>query len=169
VPISLLQRRGQRPANVTIRGIGAASLALRPQVRLLAGRLPKPGSGEIAAGASIARRFRGAGLGEQLRFAQRDWLVVGILEAGGSAFDSEIWGRRQLMAFRRSIYLGAAGLRDLSRFEELKAPRRATRASSSRPSASRFYADQSEMMAKFLRSSARCWRRSSRSARSSAR
>ena len=120
VLISLLQRRGERPANVTIRGIGPASLALRPQVRLKAGRMPKPGSAEIAAGASIARRFRGAGIGERLRFAQRDWLVVGILDAGGSAFDSEIWGDvDQLMqAFRRPVYSSVLlRLRDPSRFD----------------------------------------------------
>ena len=95
VLISLLQRRGERPANVTIRGIGAASLALRPQVRIKAGRMPKPGSSEIAAGASIARRFRGAGIGEQLRFAQRDWMVVGVLDAGGSALRLGDLGRRR--------------------------------------------------------------------------
>jgi len=155
VLISLLQRRGERPANVTIRGIGSASLALRPQVRLTAGRMPRPGSSEIAAGASIARRFRGAGIGEQLRFAQRDWTVVGILDAGGSAFDSEVWGDvDQLMqAFRRQVYSSVLlRLRDPSRFEELKKrlegdPRLALEAKRE----TRFYADQSEMMAKFLR------------------
>src|SRR5512134_2980137 len=44
VLISLAQREGGRQANVTIRGIGGASLALRPQVRLAAGRMPKPGT-----------------------------------------------------------------------------------------------------------------------------
>lgn len=154
VLINLLQRRGERPANVTIRGIGAASLALRPQVRLKAGRLPRPGSAEIAAGTSIARRFRGAGVGEQLRFAQRDWMVVGILDAGGSAFDSEVWGDvDQLMqAFRRPVYSSVLlRLRDPARFEALKTrlqgdPRLELEAKRE----SRFYADQSEMMAKFL-------------------
>jgi putative ABC transport system permease protein len=155
VLINLLQRRGARPANVTIRGIGAASLALRPQVRVKAGRMPKPGSSEIAAGASIARRFRGARLGEQLRFGQRDWQVVGILDAGATAFDSEIWGDvEQLMqAFRRPVYSSVLlRLRDPSRFDELKLrlegdPRLELEAKRE----TRFYADQSEMMAKFLR------------------
>jgi putative ABC transport system permease protein len=155
VLITLVQRRGERPANVTIRGIGTASLALRPEVRLAAGRMPKPGSNEIAAGASIARRFRGAGVGEHLRFAQRDWLVVGILDAGGSAFDSEIWGDvDQLMqAFRRPVYSSVLlRLRDPSGFEGLQTrlegdPRLQLEAKRE----TRFYADQSEMMAKFLR------------------
>ena len=154
VLISLIQRRGERPANVTIRGTGAASLALRPQVHIRDGRMPRPGSSEIAAGASIARRFRGAGIGEHLRFAQRDWLVVGILDAGGSAFDSEIWGDvDQLMqSFRRSVYSSVLlRLRDPSRFDALKKrlesdPRLQLEAKRE----TRFYADQSEMMAKFL-------------------
>jgi ABC-type antimicrobial peptide transport system permease subunit len=155
VLISLLQRQGERPANVTIRGIGTASLPLRPQVRVKAGRMPRPGSSEIAAGASIARRFRGAGIGESLRFAQRDWTVVGILEAGGSAFDSEIWGDvDQLMqAFRRSTYSSVLlRLRDPSAFAGLKQrlegdPRLELEAKREM----RFYADQSEAMATFLR------------------
>ncbi len=155
VLINLLQRRGDRPANVTIRGVGPASLALRPQVRLAAGRMPRPGTGEIVAGASIARRFRGAQLGERLRFAQREWQVVGILDAGGSGFDSEIWGdAEQLMpAFRRPAYSSVVlRLREPARFEELRGrlegdPRLQLEAKRE----TRFYADQSEAMATFLR------------------
>lgn len=155
VLISLVQRRGERPANVTIRGIGPASLALRPQVRITAGRLPRPGSAEIAAGSSIARRFRGAGVGERLRFAQREWAVVGVFDAGGTGFDSEIWGDvDQLMqAFNRSVYSSVLlRLSDPARFEELKRrlegdPRLALEAKRER----RFYGDQSEAMATFLR------------------
>lgn len=155
VLINLLQRRGDRPANVTIRGIGPASLALRPQVRLAAGRMPQPGTGEIVAGASIARRFRGAQLGERLRFAQREWAVVGILDAGGSGFDSEIWGDvDQLMpAFGRPVYSSVLlRLREPARFDELKRrlegdPRLQLEAKRE----TQFYADQSEAMATFLR------------------
>jgi ABC-type lipoprotein release transport system permease subunit len=155
VLISLLQRQGERPANVTIRGIGAASLALRPQVRLAAGRLPRPGTTEIAAGSSIARRFRGAGVGEQLRFAQRDWQVVGTLDSRGAAFDSEIWadGDQLMQAFRRPVYSSVLlRLGDPARFDALQArlegdPRLQLEAKRE----TRFYADQSKMMATFLR------------------
>jgi ABC-type antimicrobial peptide transport system permease subunit len=155
VLINLVQRQGERPANVTIRGISEASLALRPQVRIQAGRMPKPGTGEIATGSSIARRFRGAGIGEQLRFAQRDWLVVGIFDAGGSAFDSEIWGDAdQLMqSFRRPAYSSMLlRLRDAAQFDALKTrlegdPRLQLEVKRE----TQFYADQSKMMAKFLR------------------
>lgn len=155
VLINLLERGRDRSANVTIRGIGAASLALRPQVRLAAGRLPRPGSGEIAAGASVARRFRGAQLGERLRFAQREWTVVGILDAGGAGFDSEIWGDvDQLMqAFRRPVYSSVIlRLRDPAQFARLKERLEGdVRLQLEAKRETRFYADQSEAMATFLR------------------
>ena len=155
VLISLPKRGTDKPSNVIIRGIGEASMAMRPQVRLLEGRLPRPGSSEIIAGESVARRFTGAGIGETLRFGMRDWAVVGIFDAGSTGFSSEIWGDAdQLMqAFRRFAYSSVIfKLRDPSAFEALKArvesdPRLTVEAKRE----SRFYADQSEVMAKFLR------------------
>ncbi len=79
------QARHGRPTNVTVRGVGAEGLALRPQVRVIAGRTFRPGSAEIVVGRSIAERFDGTGIGERLRFGGRDWIVVGVFDAGGSA------------------------------------------------------------------------------------
>jgi putative ABC transport system permease protein len=155
VLINLPKRGSGQPANVVIRGIGQASLALRPQVRLSEGRLPRPGSTEIVAGRSIAERFQGAGLGEKLHFAMRDWTIVGILDAGNTAFNSEIWGDvDQLMpAFRRTVYSSILfKLRDRGEFKRFKKrlesdPRLTLEAKRE----VQFYADQSEAMAKFLR------------------
>ncbi|HVN67079.1 MAG TPA: ABC transporter permease, partial [Candidatus Sulfotelmatobacter sp.] len=61
VLVNLPKRATGKPSNVVIRGIGAQSLLLRPQVRLAEGRMPRPGSSEIAAGKSIAERFQGGG------------------------------------------------------------------------------------------------------------
>ncbi|HXW68783.1 MAG TPA: ABC transporter permease, partial [Dissulfurispiraceae bacterium] len=106
VLINLPKRGSNKPSNVVIRGTTESSLLLRPQVKLKAGRMPRPGSSEIMAGLSIARRFNGGGLGETLRFGMRDWAVVGIFDAGNTGFNSEIWGDvDQLMqAFRRPVY-----------------------------------------------------------------
>jgi ABC-type lipoprotein release transport system permease subunit len=106
VLISLDKRDSNQRSNVLIRGVGPHALALRPQLRMVAGRMFRPGSSEIVAGASVARRFVGAGLGERVRFGQREWTVVGLFDAGNSGFDSEIWGDcDQLMqAFRRPVY-----------------------------------------------------------------
>ncbi len=155
VLISLPKRDRDKPANVVIRGIAAASVALRPQIRLMEGRLPRAGSAEIMAGQSIAGRFKGGGLGETLRFGMRDWRIVGVFDAGNTGFNSEIWGDAdQLMqAFRRPVYSSAIfRLRNPRAFEAVRArlegdPRLTVEAKRE----TRYYRDQSEMMATFLR------------------
>jgi len=155
VLISLPKRGSEKQSNVVIRGISGSSLLLRPQIRLVEGHMPRPGSSEIIAGQSIARRFRGGGIGETLRFGMRDWTVVGIFDAGNTGFGSEIWGDSdQLMqAFRRPVYSSVTfKMRDPSEFEKLKArletdPRLTVDVSRE----TQYYADQSEVMAKFLR------------------
>jgi len=157
VLITLNKRGTTKPSNVVIRGIGPHSLELRPQVRLKEGRMPRFGTSEIIAGESIARRFSGTGIGESLRFGLRDWTVVGIFEAGATGFSSEVWGDvDQLMAaFRRSSYSvvvarmnerdGQAGLDGL-RAGLAADPRLQLEGKRE----TRFYEEQSEMMAKFL-------------------
>ncbi|HSB07001.1 MAG TPA: ABC transporter permease [Thermodesulfobacteriota bacterium] len=155
VIINLPKRGSDKESMITIRGIGDKSLSLRPQVRLLEGRMPKPGSSEIIAGQGVSVRFKGAGIGEMLRFAMRDWRVVGIFDAGNTGYSSEIWGDAdQLMqAFRRPAYSSILfRMRDSSQFEVLKKrietdPRLTLEAMRE----TRYYAKQSEMMAKFLR------------------
>jgi ABC-type antimicrobial peptide transport system permease subunit len=115
----------------------------------------KPGSSEIIAGQSIAKRFRGGGLGEVLRFGMRDWTVVGIFDAGNTGFSSEIWGDvDQLMqAFRRPVYSSLIfKLKDSSEFEAVKKRIEADpRLTLEAKRESRYYEEQSEMMAMFLK------------------
>lgn len=106
VLISLKKRSTNEPSNIVIRGVAAQSLAIRSHIKLVEGRLWKPGTSEVVAGARIAREFQGTGLGETVRFGGRDWTVVGLFDAGGSGFDSEIWGDvDQLMqAYGRPVF-----------------------------------------------------------------
>lgn len=155
VIMNLPKKRSEKPSHVTVRGINEQSLLLRPQVKLVEGRMPKPGSSEIIAGDSIAKRFIGCGIGETLHFAMRDWAVVGIFQAENTGFNSEIWGDvDQLMqAFRRPVYSSVTfKLRDYSDFKTLSEriesdPRLTLEAKRE----IQYYADQSEMMTKFLR------------------
>ena len=154
VLINLSKRRTGQPANVVIRGTSVRSLMLRPQVKLISGRMPRPGSTEVVSGNSIAQRFQGGGLGETVRFGMRNWAVVGVLDAGNSGFSSEIWGDvDQLMqAFRRPVYSSVIfKLRYPADFEAFRArmesdPRLTVEAKQERI----YYEEQSEMMAKFL-------------------
>jgi putative ABC transport system permease protein len=155
VLISLEKRGSTKPSNVVIRGIGPHGMVLRPDVKLVAGRMFRAGSSEIIAGRSIGERFTGAGIGERLRFGMRDWVVVGHFDAGGSGFDSEIWGDvDQLMqAFRRTVYSSMVfRLSDPNAFEGLKVrlesdPRLTVEAKRE----TQFYAEQSEALATFIR------------------
>ncbi len=155
VLIALPKRGTNGLSNVVIRGIGASSLTLRPQVRLVEGRIPTPGLSEIIAGRSIAERFKGGGIGEILRFGMRDWRVVGIFDAGNTGFNSEIWGDAdQLMqAFRRTVYSSVIfKLRDSSEFERVKKRIESDpRLTVDVKRENRYYAEQSERMAQFLR------------------
>jgi putative ABC transport system permease protein len=103
---NLPKRDSGKPSNVTVRGTSEIALQLRPQVRIVEGRMFRPGSSEVIAGRSIASGFLGAGLGETLRLAGRSWTVVGIFDAGRTGFDSEIWGdaEQMMQGFRRQAY-----------------------------------------------------------------
>jgi putative ABC transport system permease protein len=155
VLITMEKRESGSPANVVIRGISEDSFLLRPQVKVVMGRIPKPGSSEILIGRSIEKGFQGADLGESLFFAMRSWTIVGVFDAGSTGFSSEIWGDvDQLMqAFRRPVYSSVLfRLRESADFERVKTriesdPRLTLEAKRE----TTYYKDQSEVMAKFLR------------------
>jgi ABC-type antimicrobial peptide transport system permease subunit len=117
--------------------------------------MPRPGLSEIIAGRSIAERFKGGGIGEILRFGMRDWRVVGIFDAGNTGFSSEIWGDAdQLMqAFRRPVYSSVIfKLHNPSAFNDVKKRAESDpRLTLDAKRENRFYAEQSERMARFLR------------------
>lgn len=155
VVLNNLPKRGSgKPSNVTVRGTSEAGLALRPQVRLVEGRMFRPGTSEIVAGRAIADGFDGVALGQTLRFAGREWRVVGVFDAGRSAFDSEIWGdaEQMMQAFRRNAYSTVVfRLADADAFERVREqiegdPRLTLEA---KPEV-RFYAEQSEALATFI-------------------
>ena len=160
VVLIALKKRGEEQAsshsNVVVRGIQAESLPLRPQVKLVAGRMLRPGSSEVIVGNSIAKGFQGVGLQQTLSWGMRTWTVVGIFDAGNTGFSSEIWGDvdQVMQAFRRPVFsslifkLKTSG-RILMRLKTAieNDPRLTLEARRE----TKYYRDQSEMMAKFLR------------------
>ena len=84
-------------ANVQVRGVSAKALEVRPTVHIIAGRFLKPGLDELIVGKNALQTYTGFDLGSSVRFAGVTWSVVGIFDAGGSAFDSEIWGDAALL------------------------------------------------------------------------
>ncbi|MFH2046362.1 MAG: FtsX-like permease family protein [Pseudomonadota bacterium] len=155
VLITLEKKESNTAANVTIRGISENSLMLRPQVKIIAGRMPRPGTSEIVVGTSIVKGFKGIGIGQPLSFGMRSWRVVGIFDAGNTGYSSEIWGdvEQFMPAFRRPVYSSVLfRLRKSSEFTTFKNniendPRLTLEAKRE----TQYYKEQSEMMAKFLR------------------
>ena len=74
-------------------------------------------------GRGVAENFEGVGIGEKLRFAGREWTVVGTFDGGKSGFDSEVWGdvEQMMQAFRRNAYSSTiVRLQDRGDFEAFK-------------------------------------------------
>ena len=78
-------------ANVQVRGAGAKVLQVRDTARVVRGRFFRPGITELVVGRNVADSYSGFELGETVKFGGGNWTVVGVFDAGGSAFDSEIW------------------------------------------------------------------------------
>jgi putative ABC transport system permease protein len=78
--------------NVTLRGLSPIGIQMRSGLHISSGRWFEPGKREVVVGKSIAQRYPGAALGKQLSFGRGLWRVVGIMDAGNSAQNSEIFG-----------------------------------------------------------------------------
>jgi putative ABC transport system permease protein len=91
VLVNLPRSDGSGEANVLLRGVTARGRELRPQVHLVAGRWFSPGMREVVVSAKLAKRFANFQIGQSFRTGNSRFTVVGWLDGGGSAFDSECW------------------------------------------------------------------------------
>ena len=106
VIINLMKKSTHDMANLSVRGVSPEALVLRPQVVIMQGRMFRFGSNEIVVGTDVAKEFEGCSIGNTLGFGNDKWTIVGVFAAGGSAFDSEIWGDadRLMPAFGRPVF-----------------------------------------------------------------
>lgn len=88
--IVLTRRNGSGDTNVTVRGMDAAGVQLRPKAKIVDGRWFSPGQREMVAGQSLKSRFD-VNIGSKLFFGRSEWTVVGIFTTGGTAQESELW------------------------------------------------------------------------------
>ena len=106
VVIVLPRKDGTGEVNVTVRGMMPDGLEMRQlpdakgqtNVKLVAGRWFQTGQREVVVSQSISGRFNQASLGDTMEFGKGSWKVVGVFDAGGSAYDSEVWGDVNQMA-----------------------------------------------------------------------
>ena len=150
-----LKRKSGSTTNVIVRGVSPHSLPLRPKAHLASGRMFRPGLNEIVVGKLVSERFENCGLNDHIKLAGRDWTVVGIVDAGGTATDSEIWGDVELFmpVFDRPVFQNVTlRLDDPSHFASLKKRLEADpRYSLAVHRENEYYAAQSGQMATLLR------------------
>ena len=156
VIINLLKIGSNDMGNVTVRGVAPEGIMIRPQVRIVEGRIFQTGTSEIIVGASIHGRFQGCSIGQTLRFGGRDWTITGVFDGQKSGYDSEVGGDSdQLMqAFNRPVFSSMAlRLRSVGDFDAFQA-RLASEPRLQQLETKReklFFAEQSETMATFIR------------------
>lgn len=142
-------------ANVVVRGISEQAWDVRANVQVAEGRRPLSGRSEVCIGQKIVGRFPGTGAGETLRFAGRDWNVVCHFTAGGSAFESEVWGENEqfMPVFRGEAFQSVTlRLRDPAALEDAKrALEDDRRITVDVHRESEFYAAQSAILGNILR------------------
>jgi putative ABC transport system permease protein len=156
VIINLNKLGAEGISNVTVRGVEEPAFQLRPQVRIVRGRMFNWGAREVIAGAGITNRFAGAQIGEKVKFGGDVWTVVGIFDSEGSGFDSELWGDLNQIAdaFKRtSLSTVTVRLKDPNEFSTVVAAFEAdNRLQYFAPKREKqFFEEQSEMMATFIR------------------
>jgi putative ABC transport system permease protein len=74
-----------------VRGISAKAMEVRGKIKIAEGRMLRPGLNEMMIGRNVSHTYGGLSLGNSVKFGGATWQVVGVFDAGGSAFDSELW------------------------------------------------------------------------------
>lgn len=95
------------PANLAIRGVEQPAFDIRPEISIIEGRTFATGKTEMIAGRGAVAEFQGVEAGSTLRFRDSEWTFVGVFEAGGSAYESEVWAD---LATAQSIFRREGGV-----------------------------------------------------------
>jgi ABC-type lipoprotein release transport system permease subunit len=152
-----LTRRGEDTtalANVVVRGIGDQAWNVRSNIEVVRGERPRSGRSEVCVGRKMAQRFPNTDVGQTLHFGGRDWTVVCQFTAGGSAFESEVWGENEqfMPVFRGEVFQSVSlRLADPASFDEAKRALEADpRVTVDVHRESAFYAEQSQVLGRIL-------------------
>jgi putative ABC transport system permease protein len=155
VIINLPKRSTGTDANVPLRGVEKAALAVRGDLQFPEGRTFAPGRNEVIVGAGAARAFAGLDVGRRIRVGLNDWEVVGIFSGGGGAAESEIWTDAAVLqpAYQRgdsfqSVYAKLASPAAFPQFKDALTANPRLKVKAVRQQ--EFLADQSSMLTSFI-------------------
>jgi putative ABC transport system permease protein len=90
--LQILKRDNGSETNVSIRGVEPAIFSIRPQLKIVEGRQFEPGKGEVIVGKTLASRYRDLKLGKEVSLGRIRFKVVGVFDAAGGSYNSEVWG-----------------------------------------------------------------------------
>ena len=124
IAFKIAKKDDPKGANVIVRGVTQNAFAMRPYVHLVQGRMFRPGSNEVIVARRIRDRFQNTDLGDTFKFGPQLWNVVGIFDAAGTAFASEMWADVDYLGqTRKRTAYSSLIVRpvDHSAFEEIKA------------------------------------------------
>jgi len=144
-------------SNITVRGVSPNVYQLRPQIKINEGRNFTFGSRELIVGESIAKKFKGAQVGESIKVAGDYWRIVGRYTTEGSGFDSEMWcdGLQLVSAFNRGNSVSSITLKldNPNNFQAFKNAFESDRRLEQFEvkTEQKFFEEQSEILAGFIR------------------
>jgi putative ABC transport system permease protein len=87
-----MRRKDGADINVTVRGVSQMAFSVRTGLTVSGGRSFQPGLSEVIVGRKLFERLDGMEIGRSFSLQRRDWKIVGVFDADGSGFESEIWG-----------------------------------------------------------------------------
>jgi len=111
-------------SNVTLRGVGLQLVKVRPELKIVEGRMFHPAVRELIAGAGAVKQFRGLTRGSILHLRNADWTVTGVFTSNGDVHESELLADVDTVgsAIERTGYSSAVGLlaspADFDRFKD---------------------------------------------------
>lgn len=91
IVFKLPRRDNPTGSNVNVRGVTPKALELRPYIKLVDGRMFRSGVNEAIVSRRMQKRFLNTDVGDTFRFGTQSWTIVGVFDAEGTSFDSEIW------------------------------------------------------------------------------
>jgi putative ABC transport system permease protein len=155
VVVNVPKRATGTDANVPLRGVEPAAAELR-EIRIVEGRAFQEGRNEVMVGRGARREFAGLELGSRLRLGESEWEVVGVFDAGGSVYETEIWADARVVA---PVYRRGTSFQSV--YARLESPQAFTTFKDALTADPRldvevrredeFYASQSEMMRVLVR------------------
>jgi putative ABC transport system permease protein len=121
-PVKVVRLSDGAPSNAVFRGVSEQWQQVRPEIRIVSGRMFTPAVNEVIVGKSLASHYKGLELGGHFVAGSATWTVAGVFTSGGDSHESEILGDAHslMSAFRRDGYNSATVLlKSPQKFDEL--------------------------------------------------